>query len=163
MRIVDKNGKLFGKINIMDIIIILLVILIGVTLYNKIYNKGDSAVSSTKQDIYIVAEAYGQAPDVVDSIKQGDKIVAQNIYQSGDIDYVDISDDNYVTTTNEGKLIVQKRTDKKTIEVGINCKANINGPYIDCGGQEIKVGKSYWIKTSKGQIRGFIKEIKLEQ
>lgn len=163
MRIIDKNGKLFGKINIMDIIIILLVVLIGVTLYNKLNNSGGSAAASTKQDIYIVAEAYGQAPDVVDSIKEGDTIVAQNKYQSGNIDYVDIRDDNYVTTTKEGKLIVQKKTEKKTIEVGINCKANVNGPYIDCGGQEIKVGLPYWIKTSKGQIRGLVKEIKLEQ
>lgn len=163
MRIVDKNGKLFGIINIMDIIIILLVILIGVTFYNKLNNKGDSSVSSTKHEIYIVAEAHNQAPDITESIKKGDTLVAQNIYQNGEIDYVNITDDNYVTTTKEGKLILEKRTDKKKIEVGINCAANINGPYIESGGQEIKVGKSYWIKTSKGQIRGYIKEIKLEQ
>ncbi|QUH30143.1 DUF4330 domain-containing protein [Vallitalea guaymasensis] len=164
MKIIDKNGKLFGKINIMDIIIILLVIVIVFAVYSK-FNKNDSgtAVSSTKQDIYIVAEAYSQVPEIAESIVEGETLVAQNKYQPGNIDYVEITDDDYVATTKDGKLVAAKDTSRKTIEVGIKCKANINGPYIDSGGQEIKVGLPYWIKTSNGQIKGVVKEIRLEQ
>ncbi|MCT4688604.1 DUF4330 domain-containing protein [Vallitalea sp.] len=163
MKIIDKNGKLFGKINIMDIIIILLVIVIGFAVYSKYKKDSETVVSSTKKDIYIVAEAYSQAPEITESIVEGETLVAQNKYQSGNIDYVEITDDDYVTTTKDGKLIATKDTSRKRIEVGIKCKANINGPYIDSGGQEIKVGLPYWIKTSNGQIKGVVKEIRLEQ
>lgn len=164
MKIIDKNGKLFGKINVMDIIIVLLVIVIGVAVINKLNNKGSgTAISSAKKDIYIVAEAYSQAPDIAESIVEGEALVAQNKYQPGNIDYVDIRDDDYVATTKDGKLVAAKDSSRKTIEVGINCKANISGPYIDSGGQEIKVGLPYWIKTSNGQIKGLVKEVRLEQ
>ncbi|MCT4542484.1 MAG: DUF4330 domain-containing protein [Vallitalea sp.] len=165
MKIVDKDGKLFGKINIMDIIIILLILVIIVTLANKLNNKDSNNIvtSSSNKEVYIVAEAYSQAPEIVKSIVKGDTLVAQNKYQSGSIDYVEVRDSDFLSTNKKGKLIREKDTSKKVIEVGIKCKANISGPYIDCGGQELKVGLPYWIKTKNGQIQGFIKDIKLEQ
>ncbi|MCT4598518.1 MAG: DUF4330 domain-containing protein [Vallitalea sp.] len=165
MKIIDKNGKLFGKVNMLDLVIVLVIIIAGLFIVNKFsINGNDTTVtSSAKKQIYLVAEAYKQAPDVAESIVQGDTLVSQNKYQNGKIDYVNIRDNDYLSTTIDGKLVASKNPLLKTIEVGIKCQGNVNGPYIDSGGQELKVGLPYWIKTSKGQIRGFIKEIKIEE
>lgn len=163
MKIIDKNGKLFGKFNIIDLVLVLIIIMAVFFVINKFSDNDTTVNSSTKKQIYLVAEAYKQAPNVVESIVEGDTLVAQNKYQNGTIDYVKIRDNDYLSTTSDGKLVASKNSLHKTIEVGIKCEGNINGPYIDSGGQELKVGLSYWIKTSKGQIRGFIKEIKIEE
>ncbi len=162
----DKKGRLFGIINIMDLLIILIVVatlFVGYTKFIKKTPETPTGTGSNKKEIYIVAEAYRQDANVVASIKEGDTLVAQNKYQPGKIDYVEIRDNDYVATDKEGNLIAAKDSIEKTIEVGITCQANVSGPYIDSGGQMIKVGSIYWIKTSKGQISGFVKEIRLDE
>lgn len=166
MKLVDKKGRLFGIINLIDLLIILIVIAIGFVGYNRFIKKTDETTAgsgSNKKEIYLVAEAYRVEADIAASIQAGDQLVSQNKYQQGEIDYVEIRDNDYVATDKEGNLIAAKDPVEKTIEVGIICQANISGPYIDSGGQMIKVGSNYWIKTSKGQIQGYVKEIRLDE
>lgn len=165
MKLLDKKGRLFGIINIMDLLIILVIITIGFVAYTKFIKKPDNApvAQSNKKQITIVAEAYRQRPSIAASIKEGDTLVAQNKYQTGKILSVSIRDNDYVASDAEGNLIAQKDKAEKTIEVEISCEANVSGPYMDSGGQMLKIGYPYWIKTAEGQIKGFIKEIRLEE
>ncbi len=165
MKLMDKKGRLFGIVSIMDLLIIIVVIAIGFVGYTKFIKEpsGNSGAQSNKKEIYIVAEAYRQDANVVASIKEGDELVSKNKYQEGKIEYVEIRDNDYVATDKDGNLIAAKNPLEKTIEVGITCQANVSGPYIDSGNQEIKVGLGYYIKTSKGEIHGVVKEIRLDE
>ncbi len=162
MKVVNKKGKLFGFINVIDLIIILGIVIIGVFLASRLGNNNTTVTTSAKQKLYIVAEAYKKSPEVVEGFIVDDKIVSQNKYQDGTIDYVTITEANEIVTMADGELVAAKNPLLKDIEVGIRCLANVNGPYMDVGGQEIKVGLNYYIKTDKAEVHGTIKEIRFE-
>lgn len=158
---INKKGQLFGKINIIDLLICAVILSVIVFILGA-KNNDEANVTvtpSNKKEIYIVAEAYNLNEEIAKSFIEGDKIVAQNRYQEGTIDQVTITEANYVGTTIDGDLVAQSSPLFKNIEVGISCTVNVNGPYMDIGGQEIKIGNSYWIKTDKAQVAGVIKEI----
>ena len=74
MKIIDKNGRLFGLISIIDVIVILVVAVMGVALYLKT-NTMTHTSTATKNEI-ITYQVYAMATNdcVVDNIQVGDRI-----------------------------------------------------------------------------------------
>lgn len=74
MKIIDKNGRLFGLISIIDVIVILVVAVMGVALYLKT-NTMTHTSTATKNEV-ITYQLLGKGVNncVVENIKVGDKI-----------------------------------------------------------------------------------------
>jgi hypothetical protein len=114
MVIIDKNGRLFGKLNIIDLIVI---IVVGLGLYwvgGKVYTRYFSPEQF--QDRYrIVLRAENVHPEMADSIKAGYKLVERSGNIVGNVDSDPILKD----------AIVYVRTPQGTIE-GSTAKLVIN-------------------------------------
>lgn len=82
MRIIDRNGRLFGKISIIDVLVIAVVVVLGAAVYVKSSQPHTGGGSAATQTItyQVLVEA---APDYLEqSIHVGDQVYDQ-VYESG--------------------------------------------------------------------------------
>ena len=82
MKIMDKNGRLFGKISIIDVLALLIVAVLAVSL---LYKKNQVHTGSTVTDMPITFQLriYGEYTYVADAIRVGDNLYDQNNRSNG--------------------------------------------------------------------------------
>ena len=94
MRIVDQNGKLFGKINLLDFVILLiLLLLIGGGIY-KLAFVDNSIYIPDYQEGYVTIKLLSLREYKVDAVAEGDVIAVPKIQELGEV--VEITKTNRV-------------------------------------------------------------------
>ena len=82
MKFIDEKGKLFGVINVVDLIVIVLILSIiggiGYRVVSSRVNASGGNILGGEKELYVTLYAQQQIPEVADSIKKGDKLVANN-------------------------------------------------------------------------------------
>jgi hypothetical protein len=148
-----------GKFNYIDIIII--IIIIGVIVAGIMYMSKDDdteVVVSGKEHIIFIAEADGIDANTIKDLKVGDKLVALDSFQDAEITDIQVFDAEGVDVV-DGEVITYSIAEKVRLVVKIEGNANKYGPYTEIGGQEIKAGSKYWIKTDTVQAYGYVVNI----
>lgn len=162
MKVIDDKGKLFGKINILDLLTIIVLLAVVIGLFSQfsgkeITNIGPSA--SDQKELEFVVRLNPNYDTFFSQLAVGDKIAEDKRYLEGEIVDVKISD-YYVARDNyEGQIIHSKHPFYKQAEVTIRAKVNVNGPIVKFGKQEIRAGSSYFVTTNLCKLSGFINEI----
>lgn len=74
MKIIDKNGRLFGKISVIDVVVVLVVAILALALHTKQNER--EITGSAANDIVITYQitANGLYPYVADAIQVGDQV-----------------------------------------------------------------------------------------
>ena len=70
MSIIDKKGKLFGKLNIIDLIAIVLILAVLALIAYKLLDGKSGGLSGGGQSIVYTVEVKGVEPEVYENIKQ---------------------------------------------------------------------------------------------
>lgn len=149
------------KFNIIDGLIIILLIAVGIGGYMYLKkDDGGPAIVTGKQKVEIVVEAYKVNPEVCDQIAIGDQAVAAGYYVDAFVTDVFIENDKTVGAAN-GEIVALEDPTLRHIVVTFEANCNRYGSYMDVGGQEVKVGKQYYIKTARMAALGTIIEVKL--
>lgn len=73
-KIIDKNGRLFGLISIIDVLVILVVIVMAVALHLKSNVLTTTSTSVTMQEVTFVAEAEHVPDFIAAAIRVGDTV-----------------------------------------------------------------------------------------
>lgn len=81
MNIIDRNGRLFGRISIIDVLVILVVLVMAAALYFK-GQQAHTGASVTEQTITFQIRARGVNDYVAAAIQQGDGVY-DSVYPSG--------------------------------------------------------------------------------
>lgn len=81
MKIIDRNGRLFGKISIIDVLVILVVLVMAAALYFK-GHQTHTGTSVTEQAITFQIRARGVNDYVAAAIQEGDGVY-DSVYSSG--------------------------------------------------------------------------------
>lgn len=151
------------RLNIIDysLILIVLVGLVGGGLFimkklNK--NSESSTIITGKQRVRMVCDAHSILPDIAEKMKVGDKLVAKKAFQNAEVVDVKIEDDFEIGAM-DGEIVKVMKPEAKYVIVTIEGEANRYGPYLDLGGQALKIGEFYWIKTSSANLFGSILNI----
>ena len=152
------------KWNWIDTAIVLVVILglVGFLNRGKLLNRNDSGVSN-KREILITVEAGELTQDIVEKLKVGDKIFSQYRLQDAEIVDYSISPSKMTQVGPDGKVKSFEDEQESTLVASIKANAVSSGPYIDLGGQEIKVGLSFILKTTEFEVLSEIKHIEVAQ
>mgnify|MGYP003374242114 CR=1 FL=1 len=105
MKKIDENGKLFGKISVLDLAFILCIILLAIFAFLKIgVNKNHLFVEKTE---YIATyKVTGAKKSIVDSLSLNDKVYSadDNSYV-GTIEKIDTSPAKIITETADGQVV----------------------------------------------------------
>ena len=157
---IDEKGRLFGKINIVDLLVILVIVIAAVVLGMKFLKPGSTGTvggggTTTHVEYTVLVESV--QPAVYESIVNN--YIPSTLMASGELL------DGYVTgvTPVEGRVhTATVNTADGTLEIPVNegkldliftieCNV-VNSITTEIGTQEVRVGKIHTVKTDKFEL-----------
>lgn len=165
MKLIDRQGKLFGWINILDLFLIVLLLAAGAFAAMKFLGTDSGPVSfggSEQKKITYVLYNSNEFPFVIDRVKIGDTLKSVNT--NGILgQVVGVTTDQsmaYVATT-DGKMILSPVPEKKEILITVETTATISGGHPLAGGEQLLVGNRLKVKGPDYQIEVIISSAEL--
>lgn len=150
--------------NWIDTAITIIIMLAVVAFLNKgkIINKSKEVVTAGGKNIIITAEASELTKEMITDLKVGDQMFSQNNLQKGFVEEIDINPKIQSVVGEDGKIVTYEDAEEITVTVKIKAEVASSGPYMDLGGQEIKVGLPIILKTTTVEFPGTIKYIEVK-
>ena len=104
MKIIDRNGRLFGKISVIDVIVILAVIVMAAAIYVKTHKPQTGSNVATTTIVYQMS-VENQPEYMLDAIQVGDQIYDKERSTGGSlgtITDIQVSDGTYEAKLDDG-------------------------------------------------------------
>lgn len=162
---IDNKGKVFGKINIIDLCVILVIIAaIGVTVF-KFGFSAHSNVSATNGTVTYTVTTKGVRNFTVKSFKVGDKMYdKENDKYMGDV--VSVSSEpamDYITCA-DGSIKYVSLPERYDLTVVVSSPARISGEeIITSGGKQIFLNQKGIYYTQTVMTNSQITDVKVDQ
>lgn len=164
-KIIDEKGKLFGIINIVDLLVALVIIgviaVIGIRLNSSARNAEGQNPLDSKKEIYVTLYGNSIVPEALETLKPGDKLVANNVFTDAEIVSVDMAPAAYITTNSDGEAILEEHPMWKDITVVIKDTVNASNPILKAGNQEVRVNYNFILKTQQFEANCKVRNIEL--
>lgn len=159
MRIIDKKGKLFGKLNIIDLIAIILIVAVILLLGHKwIGNKTGASGKGGEQVVYTV-KVTGVDAKVYESIQNQlpSQLMSSGDLLNGYVTKVEATPSQGNTfkleTNNDYGSETITRVDDGTYDLVFTVEATLtNAATHELGTQEVRVGKTHIVKTATFEL-----------
>ena len=157
---IDEKGRLFGKINIVDLLVILVIIIGAAVIGVKFLKPGSSGIvggSSTTHVEYTVLVESVQ-PEVYENVKAfveaGDAtLMASGELLDGQVTAVEAKPHGGDITVSTSGDTVSLTADKGLLDLTFTIECNVVNPITtEIGTQEVRVGKSHIVKTDKFEM-----------
>ncbi|NLP45448.1 MAG: DUF4330 domain-containing protein [Epulopiscium sp.] len=161
MKFIDDKGKIFGFINVIDLIalLVLLVLVLGIG-YRAITKKSTlGGNSASEQEIIYTVRATEQIPQIADGLQVGDQLFAKGNFVNAKITSVTTESAKVFVETAEGEIKVAEHPQLQDIVFTIEATVIQKGPILEIGGQEIRIGAHHWVKNQTTQASGLIESI----
>lgn len=139
----DKKGKLFGKISIVDILVVLLIIAIGAGLYYKFGKSGTETPFTKTSTIQMSVYLESVQDYVVKSIKKGDVVKdrVQNV-EVGRVVDVKVGPDISYFINDKGMVVQGSRKGYSSVTVTFEGKGIYSPTGATFGGVEYYINKN---------------------
>ena len=157
MKLVDERGKLFGKLNIIDLLVILLLI-VAVALIGWKVTRKDGASNASRTILTYTVEVEGVDQEVYEGIKAyvpGESGIGDQLMANGEMVDADVT--NVTAAPHEGGLTMTDVNGTTmtfpvegddTLDLTFTIQANVvNSVTNEVGTQEVRIGKSHIVKT----------------
>lgn len=160
MKLIDTKGKLFGLVNIVDLLVLVAVLLVlGGAAYKF---KGHSGGEGAAKTVRVTVLAPGIRPEMLTNVKVGDKMVSGSSFTNVVIKDVKTRPAYMITTDSAGRRVEAIDPYLKDLIVTVEGKTVISGATINLGGQEIRRSKDYFIKSLDYDFKGMIMDVVIE-
>lgn len=161
--IIDKNGRLFGKVNIIDIAVILAVVAVVAGVFVRFTGGAGKIVTATKK-IEFEVKVDGVRSFTVDALDKKGLVTNKNYdIVTGEITNVDTVDCVQKATKTNGTVVEAPLEERYTSTVTIvtDGKESDSG-YFDSNNEEIAVGREYTIYSKFVKTTGTITRVSAE-
>ena len=156
MKLVDEKGKLFGILNIIDLLVILLLI-VAVALIGWKVLKKDGASNANRTMLTYTVEVKGVDQEVYEGIKAyvpgesgiGDQLMANGSMVDAYVTSVTAAPhEGGITMTDVNGTTLTFPTEEDTLDLTFTIQANVvNAVTNEVGTQEVRIGKTHIVKT----------------
>ena len=156
---IDEKGRLFGKINIVDLLVILVIVIAAVVLGMKFLKPGSTGTvggggTTTHVEYTVLVESV--QPAVYESIVNN--YIPSTLMASGELldGYVtgvtaEPHEETATVNTTDGTLEIPVSPGTLDLTFTIECNV-VNAITTEIGTQEVRVGKSHIVKTDKIEL-----------
>ena len=158
MKIIDNNGRLFGKISVIDVVVLLIAVVLAAALYMKTNTMTHTSAAPTYDTITYTVICHGMPSFVENTIRVGDSIFDEdnlNVGSLGEIidvqylpgtefveteigtvGYVPKEDSVNVLLTIQGKGMIEGNNYmlNRIYHLGVNANRNLCTPYVHLRG-----------------------------
>lgn len=143
-KIIDEHGRVFGKVSVIDFLVVLIVLVIGAALYVKFNVLEVTSVTAKTDTITYTVNIYGARSFTVDGIKIGDTIYDKNSSGGntvGTITDIKVTDAKKAAATLDGTIVMGNFVGCYDISLTIKANGTISdGRYL--------VNKTYEVNTN---------------
>jgi hypothetical protein len=148
MTIIDKEGRLFSKINLLDALLVLFLCLVLAWLGIKLANRYTTV---KEYDQYLIkVKAPNLEETIAQSILKGDLITTPNgAYFGLILDDPVITPTSVYVTTPEGVLVSRTQPKLKDVVFTLQVRVAKGSPVIRYGNQTLKTGATGFIETAR--------------
>lgn len=167
MKIIDDKGRLFGKLNLLDFVIVAFIILVIGAIGIKLLQNPESygVTSSTElEDMYVTIRCQAVTQDFIDSIEAGDKLIAQNSYTGGEV--YNVSEGfpyQYTGINSEGEVVLSDHPTLQDVYITLKTEQNPDSPVFKANGQEVRIGIRMFFKTQKVEMTATVMDIDFDE
>lgn len=159
---VDEKGKLFGKINIIDLLVLIVVIIVAIVLGIRLLGKSNYLPTAENQGATIeyVARVSRMDPAAYEAVKAHIDSGENQLMASGEmldayITGMTVAPNVGVIETADGRRLEVE--DPYYVDVYFTIRANVANPITRLiGTQEVRVGKNHLVKTVGIEFNGLI-------
>lgn len=165
MKLIDEKGRIFSKLNIVDLIVILVIIAMIAAVAVKFTSgsasqeTGGNTEQTEEQYCYATIIARLQPEEVGNNLKVGDHLVANGGYTDAEIVDVQMKAADYVGVNSEGQTVKSQHPMWKDITIVAKQKLDPSDVTLKLGGQEIRVGYDFIIKTQMVETKATVRNI----
>lgn len=163
MKIINEKGKLFGVINIVDLLVLLAVIAVAAGVGYKLFAPQIAEATSKKVPVTVVVRVRGATPFLVQEVQRNDQVGKKIVSGSSFTDAVitDMQIEDYVqqVTTADGQIVNALDPSKKDLVFTIETEMAADTAAPSIGTQEVRAGRTFIIKTNDFETTGNIDSV----
>ncbi len=158
MRLFDEKGRMFGKISIVDLAIVLVLIAsAGWFAYAKFGRNLGKEIAAREEPVQFTILVTTLRPTTADALKKGGKVFEFKTGAAlGTINKVTVQPADVWTINEDGKWLQTKTQDRVDAYVTVDGTARVGENVITVNGVEVRVGTSIGITTKWAQVNGNI-------
>lgn len=164
MKLINEKGKLFGIVNLIDLVVVLLILFLAAAAGYKVLSPKIAASPTAQGEVTAVIKIVQRTDNVAKSIQTGQQLVFGTDFINGSY-ITDVKSEAANVTTNDaqGNAHYVKHPILKDIYVTIKASINTNAPIYKIGSQELCVGKKFTLKTQTIEVDGSVESITLNK
>lgn len=165
MKIIDDKGKLFGFINYLDLIVLLIVLLLAGKFFilDNDENSKDFLKTQSDKEILLTYYVEGVKDISVSSVKEGDlfrDVETKNVL--GEVMKVEVSQNKIQTSDRDGNVIYSEVPDRYDIMITLKCRGNISQKDIKVSNVDVQIGRSMLIESKLIRFMSVVHGIEYE-
>ena len=153
---IDEKGRLFGKINIVDLLVILVIVIAAAVLGVKFLGPNSTiAVNPKTTQVTYKVLVESVQPEVYENIQQyiPSTLMASGELLDGQVIAVEAKPHTTNATVSASGDMLLGSTDKQLLDLTFTVECNVvNTITSEIGTQEVRLGKSHIIKTDKFEM-----------
>lgn len=154
MKVIDQRGKFFGKINLIDLLVVLAILLVGIVLAGKLIGGGGDGLGGSTKLTYTV-KVYDVKEEVylaMQKISFPDQLMAAGDLLNGKVISMGAEKSQgkvYQVTPDQAGGMKLSTGEKETYDLSFIVEAYVaNEVKNELGTQEIRLGKKHILKTT---------------
>ena len=145
MKIIDEKGRLFGKINLIDLLVIVLVVAVVVAVGWKVVGKKAAAAVSDNQHELTFTVLFKDQP--LEVAEFAETQIGKQLVNNAKLIPAEVTEvSSYFDASEAGHWLY----------VTVKATATFSGNVWQVGSQEVRVGYEYILKTSEFELTGII-------
>lgn len=160
MKLLDEKGRVFGLINIVDLIIVLVVLLVAAGAAYKFTDRSPQGKTVTVEFQVMIPHV---RPEMAQVIKVGDKMVKGNSYTDVTVKDIKVSPGYSVNVDSRGLRVESYDPYLKDVYVTNTGSTVLSSATVTAGGQEVRVGKEYYVKSRDYEFKGTVVKVEVKE
>ena len=159
MKIIDDKGRLFGKISLVDILVVMIVIVLGFAVYSRFFTQEQTAVGSVSNDEFTyVLRLNGVRSMTAEALRVGDAIYGtDNGTYLGTISNIEVKDSYQEFATVYGTTVVAPAENRYEVLLTIASEGLItSGKYYVSRSYELGANMTVGFYTKYCSTAGYV-------
>ena len=153
---IDEKGRLFGKINIVDLLVILVILIGAAVVAVKFLGPGSTAaINPAKTHVTYQVLVEGVQPEVYENVQKHipGTLMASGEFLDGQVTAVTATPHASEASVSASGDMLLVPVDSDLLDLVFTIECNVVNPVTtEIGPQEVRIGKTHIVKTDKFEL-----------
>ena len=160
--IIDNKGRLFGKVSIIDLIVLAAVIILAVSYLYR--DQGTQAISGGGKTVTLKIVCNYAFPGAADSLEVGDQLVASSGLTNAFIKEITAEQAWETAPDAQGQMQISRNPFRQDVYLTIVAEnAQVTPAEIVVAGQKVRAGKEdFYMKTQTVELKATVLSVQVD-